>query len=239
MSRSRVLGSRSRQRTSSRRMLAGVDAGNAFQAGVSRSTAVKRVGHVVAAEGTAAREHLIQHAAERPDVRALVDRLASPARAPCRRRYGDHTRSGHRRRRDRGCIHEGAPLASIQVPSPVKVQHLHGAIGPHFDVGRLQIAMDDARFVGGFERVRDLPCDRQRFVERNGSAGDPIRRVGPSTSSMTRARVMPDSSTPWIAAMRMIQRGQHLRFALESGETVRIRHHRRRQDLERDVAFQS
>ena len=40
-----------------------------------------RVGHVVALERAAAGEHLVKHAAERPDVAALVDRLA-PAPAP-------------------------------------------------------------------------------------------------------------------------------------------------------------
>ena len=37
--------------------------------------------------------------------------------------------------------------------------------------------MDDALLVRGFERVGNLPRDRQRFVERNGAAGDSLRQI--------------------------------------------------------------
>ena len=47
----------------------------------------QRVGEVLARERARAGQHLEEHDAERPDVGALVDRLArAPARAPCRRR---------------------------------------------------------------------------------------------------------------------------------------------------------
>ena len=55
-----------------------------------------------------------------------------------------------------------------------KVQHLHGAVGPHLDVRRLQIAVDDPLLVRGFERLGDLPRDRQRFIERNRPSRDAI-----------------------------------------------------------------
>ena len=48
--------------------------------------------------------------------------------------------------------------------------------------------MDDALLVRGFERLGDLPRDRQRLVERNRPAAMRSASVGPSTSSMTRAR---------------------------------------------------
>ena len=47
-----------------------------------------------------------------------------------------------------------------------EVQHLHGAVGPDFDVCRLEIAVDDPLLVGGFERHGDLLRDRQRVFER-------------------------------------------------------------------------
>ena len=34
------------------------------------------------------------------------------------------------------------------------------------DVGRFQIAMDDAAIVGRFQRIDDLSRDRERFVDR-------------------------------------------------------------------------
>ena len=53
-----------------------------------------------------------------------------------------------------------------------EIKHLHDARGRDHDVGRLQITMDDAFFVRGFERVGDLLCvvesglERQRSLER-------------------------------------------------------------------------
>ena len=57
-----------------------------------------------------------------------------------------------------------------------EVQHLHRAVGPHLDVRGLQIAMDDPLLVRGFQRLGDLPRDRQRFVERDRAARDPLRQ---------------------------------------------------------------
>ena len=48
-----------------------------------------------------------------------------------------------------------------------EVQHLHHPVGPQLDVGRLQIAVNDALLVCDLERFRDLPRDRQCFVERH------------------------------------------------------------------------
>ncbi|MEO6666593.1 MAG: hypothetical protein ABIO65_07465 [Nitrospiria bacterium] len=51
--------------------------------------------------------------------------------------------------------------------------------------------MDDALFVGGFERIGDLPRDGEHVGEGYRTAGDLRRQVSPSTSSMIRARVSP------------------------------------------------
>jgi hypothetical protein len=40
-----------------------------------------------------------------------------------------------------------------------EVEHFHRAVGPQLDVGRLEIAMDDALFVRRFKRERDLLSD--------------------------------------------------------------------------------
>ena len=45
-----------------------------------------------------------------------------------------------------------------------EVEHLHAAVGADLHVRGLQIAMDDALLVRGFERVGDLPRDRQRLI---------------------------------------------------------------------------
>ena len=55
-----------------------------------------------------------------------------------------------------------------------EVEHLDGAVGPDLDVGRLEIAMNDALLVRGFERLGDLPRDRERLVERERPARDAV-----------------------------------------------------------------
>ena len=51
-----------------------------------------------------------------------------------------------------------------------EVEHLDGAVRPHLDVRRLQIAMDDPLLVRGLERLGNLPRDRQRLVDGIGPA---------------------------------------------------------------------
>ena len=57
-----------------------------------------------------------------------------------------------------------------------EVEHLHRAVGADLDVGGLQIAVDDPLLVRRFERLRDLLRDRQRLVERDRAARDPLRQ---------------------------------------------------------------
>jgi hypothetical protein len=99
--------------------------------------------------------------------------------------------------------------------------------------------MDDALLVGGFQRLSDLARDGQRFVERNWSLRDAIRdrrsfhqlhhqRHGPARSFQTVN----------VRDVRMIQSGEDFCFTLESGKPVRIGGDRRRQHLDRNLAFQ-
>ena len=55
---------------------------------------------------------------------------------------------------------------------------IHRAIRPHLDVGRFQIAMNDALCVRRFERLRDLLRDGQRFVEWDRSRHSRVPRRG-------------------------------------------------------------
>jgi len=112
---------------------------------------------------------------------------------------------GMRRERRRG--------GRLQRFREAEVQHFHHAVGPHLDVGGLQIAMDDALLVRGAQRVRDLPGDRQSVVDRDGPSAIRSARVGRSTSSITSAVVPPASSTPWMAACWMVQGGQRPRIS--------------------------
>ena len=69
----------------------------------------------------------------------------------------------------RGSIAFARPKSStFTVPSPA-----------HLDVRGLEIAMDDALLVRGFERLGDLFRDRQRLVERNRAPRDAVRQRRP------------------------------------------------------------
>ena len=49
----------------------------------------------------------------------------------------------------------------------------------------------------------------------------------------------PLSSRPWMCGdVRMVQRGEHFCFALETREPIRVSCKRGRQDLDRDLAFE-
>ena len=136
--------------------------------------------HVLAIEGAPARQHLVQHAAERPDVAALV-RLASLRllRRHVRGRAEQDAHAGHHGgRRDRG---ESAarrrgrqPAVASRELRQTEVEHLDRAVGRDLDVRGLQVAMDDALLVRGFEGLGDLTRDRQGFVQRNRPTSDPI-----------------------------------------------------------------
>ena len=49
-----------------------------------------------------------------------------------------------------------------------EIEHLHHALRRDFDVGGLQIAMDDAFFVRGFQRFRDLSRDVEASSSGSG-----------------------------------------------------------------------
>ena len=72
--------------------------GSAAQAGSPRSTAASVSLTSLALERSLTREHLEEHAAERPDVAALVGRPSLRLlRAHVRRRPENHAHSGHQR----------------------------------------------------------------------------------------------------------------------------------------------
>ena len=55
-------------------------------------------------------------------------------------------------------------------------RQFHHAVGPDLDVRRFQIAVNDALLVGGFERLGDLPRDRERVGQRKARA--PLAMAG-------------------------------------------------------------
>ena len=120
-----------------------------------------------------------------------------------------------------------------------EVEHLHGAVAAHLDVRGLEVAVNDPLLVRGFEGLGDLPRHRQGLVERHRAAGDALRQIvtvdeldhqGGDAAALF--------ETVDAGDVRMIQRREHFRLALKTRESIGIRSERRRQDLDRDLAFE-
>ena len=99
--------------------------------------------------------------------------------------------------------------------------------------------MDDAGIVRGFERQGDLMREEQRLVGRNRALGDAIGERGSFDQFQHEGRL----AILLLEAVdgrdvRVVQRRQDLGFPLESREACDISRERRRQDLDRHVAFQ-
>ena len=110
------------------------------------------------------------------------------------RRAEDQPDCGHRAARDASASSDASALAAprrLQRLRQPEVEHLHRAVGAHLDVGRLEIAMDDALLVRRFERLGDLPRDRQRLVERNRPARDAVGERRPFDQLQDERRATP------------------------------------------------
>ena len=99
--------------------------------------------------------------------------------------------------------------------------------------------MDDPLLVGGLESLADLTRDRQCFIQWNQTTGDPIRqRVALDQFEDERVSLTAVLEPINRPNVRVVERGQHLRLALETGDAIRITCEGFRQDLQRDLAIQ-
>ena len=120
-----------------------------------------------------------------------------------------------------------------------EVQYLHRAVGPQLDVRGLEIAVDDALLVGRFERLRDLPRDRRRFVDRNRSVFEPIgERRSVDELEHEGLHVVRLFEAVNRGDVRMVERREQLRFTLEAGEAIGIENEGVRQDFQRHVTVE-
>ena len=173
----------------------------------------------VALERPLAGRHLVQHDAEREDVRAR-DRAASPRPAPatctrpCRRSGLRRQRLRRERRRRRG-LDARLVLAEL---GETEVEHLDAAVGRHHHVGRLQIAMRDAAIVRGGHGIGERNRDLQQPI-------DAAARLCGISSASVRALDQLHREERDVAGLldgvdrddvRVIERGDGLRFALEA-----------------------
>ena len=100
--------------------------------------------------------------------------------------------------------------------------------------------MDDARIVRGLQRPGNLSRDRQRVVDLN-TCGHRCRLVplGDQFGEILTRHQLHDDGAPldgvYRRDVRMVERGQRRRLALESRESIGIGGHGLGQHLDRDV----
>ena len=130
----------------------------------------------LALEQALADQHLVEQDAERPQVGADVDGRA-------RRLLGRHVgRGAHDHAQAGGRGGQGGRLRPVRPGrrlglgveglGQAEVEHLDGPVVAHLDVGRLEVAVHDARLVRGLQGRGDLPRDPHGVVESDGAARD-------------------------------------------------------------------
>ena len=108
------------------------------------------------------------------------------------------------------------------------------------DVRRLEIPMDDARFVRGVEGIGELPRDVQRLRDRERPRGEPSGQ-GVALDELEHQRRLLAVLDHVIDRrdVRMVERGQRTRLALESRNGIGVGRNPRRHDLDRHVASEA
>ena len=239
MSRRRSFGSRSRQRSSRRRTRPGCLGGQRRPLRLAGQDRGEHVAHRLALEELAAGQHLEEHDPEGPDVGPPVDRLAAGL---LRRHVGggaeDEAGRGAGVGERRGLRQVGRRGArALPRLGEAEVENRGLAVGSELDVRRLEVAVDDALLVGLFERLGDLPRDRDGLVDGNRPALQALREVFPLDELHGEDALAGDLLQAEEGGdVRMREGGEDLRLALEAGESVGVGGERLGQQLQRDVA---
>ena len=182
----------------------------------------EHVGDRFAGERALRCQHFVEHAAKGPDVDTTVDGLSPRLfRRHVRRRAEDDTelgdsRGGERRRVvERGSHCRGFGDHRL---GQAEVEYFDRAVRPDFYVGRLEIAMDDALLVRGFECVGYLPRDVERVLERDpgGAQGHVSERLAIDQLHDQRVHAATFLDAVNLRDVRMIERREDVRLTLEA-----------------------
>ncbi len=133
----------------------------------------EHIAYRFALEQPPAGKHLEEHHAEGPDVGTLVDGFGS-------RLLGRHVGGGAENHAFDGGVpgergrQRRVRVATLRLPGlgEPEVEHLDHALVGELDVGGFEVAVDDARFVRGLQRLGDLQRDREGLVDGNRTTAD-------------------------------------------------------------------
>ena len=105
-----------------------------------------------------------------------------------------------------------------------EVEHLHGAVWTYLHVRGLQVAVDDALFVSGLERLENLPGDGKCFGNREPSLDEAIGERRPLDQLHHQSHVAVgvlhsvDGSD-----VRVVERRESPGLPLEAGHVIGVR----------------
>ena len=185
-------------------------------------------------------QHLVEHAAEREHVAAMVRWLSLRLlRRHVRGRAEDHAHTGHHRGLvivgDCGTLGDIAPVGSSAFANP-KSSTFTGAVRADLDVRRLEVAVDDALLVRGFEGLGNLLGDGQGLVDGNRPLCDAVgerRRPRPAPSRARSCRRFLETVN--LRDVRVVQGREQLGLTLEPREAIRIVREDLGQDFDGDL----
>ncbi len=157
MSLYRFLGSFSKQRMRSLRILDGIGGSKFRIRGSLISTAASMSETVAPQTSRASGQHLKQDTAECPDVGSFINSLTPRLfRRHVRRRAEDDSLLCGRVAQRGGVREIQFSLFPRKRFCQSEVQHLHFAVGRDFDICRLEVPVNDTFLMRGFESLRNL-----------------------------------------------------------------------------------